>query len=341
MESSKHKFLKNSSADKKMSCKEQAEFLLLIGKLMKNGFSLNQSIKCLMYLDKDNKVFANIYHDLQDGIMLSTALKHLNLPAVVQNQLVISQMNGGIQQTVIQCGNILKSKAKQQTKLRELLMYPMFIMGFLTVMIIGMKVIILPQLQSSAGGANLDLVFQFAGIGLIFAVVGLIAGSIYLRRLSEYDRAKILVKLPIINQSYLHFYQFTILQGWGLQFSKGMDLHQICLSNQIFSEGSIQNVLAKKILDCMKNGDSLEKVIDKELLLPNELNMIFCCGGGIGEMASDILLISELKYESTQTSIKKLLNLVQPVLFGIIAIFILVAYLMILLPVYGMMKGMN
>ena len=73
----------------------------------------------------------------------------------------------------------------------------------------------------------------------------------------------------------------------------------------------------------------------------NELKLIFYLGAGGEEMATDILLIAELKYQQTQASIKKLLRLVQPILFGVIAVFILIAYLMILLPVYGMMKGLN
>lgn len=85
----------------------------------------------------------------------------------------------------------------------------------------------------------------------------------------------------------------------------------------------------------------LSSFFEAEKLLPNELNLIFTLGGGESVIAKDLLLLSELKYEATQAGIKKLLNLVQPILFGLIAIFILIAYLMILMPVYGMMKGMN
>ena len=341
LELSMRRSLKNSSAGKKIGAKFQADYLLLIAKMMKNGFSLNQTVRCLTYLDKRDHIFESIYEDLQKGRMISQALRHLKLPQIVQNQLMIAQINGGLQQTLEQCGNILKSKAKQHAKLRELLAYPIFILGFLVLMMVGMKVYILPQLGTTESGGQLDLFTKIGG--LILVVTSIIAGifMVKVKHQNEYQRAQTLIKLPLLSESYLNFYQYSILQSWGMQFSKGMDLQKICQNNQEFPQGSIQNVLATNLLNSLVKGISFQDVIEQEKLLPNELKLIFYLGAGGEEMATDILLIAELKYQQTQASIKKLLRLVQPLLFGVIAVFILIAYLMILLPVYGMMKGLN
>lgn len=335
------KLTMNTLLAKKITSRFQADYLLLIAKLMKNGFSLNQAMRCLKFLDQDNQIYQKIYADLEEGYMLSTSMKHLQLPLVVQNQLVISQMNGGLQQTVEQCGQILKQKAQQQAKLKEILAYPAFIIGFLTVMVIGMKLYILPQIQTNTSSTSLDFFVQGLTISAIVLIILGVSFVWYLQKQNEYQRAKILIKVPLLRTSYLNFYQFTILQGLGMQFSQGLDLQKICLNNQNFVDGSIQNVIASKLLGCLKSGESLQKVIQEEPLLPNELNLIFNIGNGGAEVGSDLLLLSELKYQATQTAIKKLINLVQPILFGVIALFILIAYLMILLPVYSMMKGMN
>ncbi|MCH4008740.1 type II secretion system F family protein [Companilactobacillus sp.] len=341
MESFLKKYLKSFRPDKVTACQFQADYLLLIGKLLKNGFSLNQAMRCLMILNQDEPIFKTIYQDLEAGFMLSTALRHLRLPPVVQNQLVISQVNGGLQQTVLQCGGVLKTKAAQQAKLKELLAYPIFIVSFLVLIVIGIKLYLLPQLDNTGQLENLDHYLAIGFVLISLLMMSLIGFIFYLKRQSEYQRAQILIKLPLVNKSYLNFYQFSILQGWGMQFSNGFDLRKMCLNNQNFSEGSIQNVLSKKILDSLTSGRSLQKQIEKEPLLPNELNLIFSIGSGVNDSASDLLLMSELKYQATQASLKKLLNLVQPILFGVIALIILSAYLMILLPIYGMMKGMN
>lgn len=341
MESFLKKYLKSFKPDKTTTCQFQADYLLLIGKLLKNGFSLNQAMRCLMFLNQNEPIFQNIYQDLEAGFMLSTALRHLHLPPVVQNQLVISQVNGGLQQTVFQCGEVLKTKAAQQAKLKELLAYPIFIVSFLVLIVVGIKLYLLPQLDNTGELENLDRYLAVAFLVVFFAIVSLIGFVFHLRRQTEYKRAQILIKLPLVNKSYLNFYQFSILQGWGMQFSNGFDLRKMCLNNRNFSDGSIQNVLSKKILDSLTNGQSLQTQIEKEPLLPNELNLIFSIGSAVNDSANDLLLMSELKYQATQESLKKLLNLVQPILFGVIALIILSAYLMILLPIYGMMKGMN
>ncbi|MFD1472949.1 type II secretion system F family protein [Companilactobacillus mishanensis] len=126
-----------------------------------------------------------------------------------------------------------------------------------------------------------------------------------------------------------------------MQLSNGLSLRTICLQNQKFKSGSIQNVLATMILQDLNKGKSIREYIKQEKLLPVELDMIISLGGGMSELSQDLLLMSQLKFEETQQLLKKLLRMVQPILFGVIAIVILVTYLMILLPVYGMMKGMN
>ncbi|WP_125769258.1 hypothetical protein [Companilactobacillus furfuricola] len=77
------KFTMNTLLAKKISSSFQADYLLLISKLMKNGFSLNQAMRCLKFLDQDNQIYQKIYADLEEGYMLSTSMKHLQLPLVV------------------------------------------------------------------------------------------------------------------------------------------------------------------------------------------------------------------------------------------------------------------
>ncbi len=82
-------------------------------------------------------------------------------------------------------------------------------------------------------------------------------------------------------------------------------------------------------------------MIQEEPLLPNQLQIIVQAGESGPQLAQDLLLISELKFEETKQELKKLLNLIQPILFGIIAIVIVVTYLIVLMPIYGMMRGLS
>lgn len=324
----------------KISVKQQADCLMTISKLLKNGFSLNQAIRCLQYVHDSDPIYQQIYQDLSSGYTLSASLCCLELPSVVQNQLFIAQVSGDLQVTIERCGILLMEKAKQINKLVELLTYPMFIFSFLILMMLGMKLYILPELQTGSN-SPLDMLLGSGMLLLVCLIMVSVGFYVWLKRRDEYQRAQILVHLPIVGTTYLCFYQFTILQGWSMQFSSGLDLQKICLNNQNFVDGSIQNIIAKKILYCLKNGNQLQRMIDKEPLLPNELNILLFLGGASKEVAQDLKVLSELKFVDTQKSIKKLLKVIQPILFFIIAIFILIAYLMILLPVYGMMKGMS
>lgn len=335
------KRIKTLFTDKKLKSHQQAEYLLTISKLLKNGFSLSQAINCLRLLESDSHIFERINSDLEKGKLISQALVHLQLPTVIFNQLVIAQEHGKIVLALEQTGILLKGQAKQKNKLKELLAYPCFILMFLIIMIVGMKIYIVPQLSISGSGQSIDLFLKLLLIIFFLIVVGVVGIIFLVNKKLEYQRSLFLVKLPIIGKVYLAFYQYLILQGLGMQLASGMNLFDICESNNRFQKYSIQAYLSKKIYDGVINGESLIDLIDSESLLPDQLKVILQAGESGPRLAQDLLLMSELKFEETQQGLKKILNLVQPLLFGIIAIVIVVTYLIVLLPIYGMMKGMS
>lgn len=333
--------IKNLFTDKKISSSQQAEFLLIISKLLGNGFSLSQSINCLRLLENENDVFEKVHNALQNGEMISQALRYLQLPSVVFNQIVIAQDHGQIYQTLKQTGTLLKSQAQQKNKLKELLIYPCFILMFLLTMLIGMKIYIVPQLEIANGGKSIDLFLEIILLMMVFLAIGVLLLSVKLKQKDEYHRSLLLVKLPFVGKIYLHFFQFIILQGLGMQMASGMNLFTICESSNRFQKGSIQHYLGNKFINDLQQGKSLSQMIQDEPLLPNQLQVILQAGESGPQLAQDLLLISELKFEETKQELKKILNLIQPILFGIIAIVIVVTYLIVLMPIYGMMKGMS
>ncbi|CAJ1194141.1 hypothetical protein CCLMGIMDO_CCLMGIMDO_01564 [Companilactobacillus crustorum] len=335
------KHTKSLHKDKKLKSAQQAEYLLLISKLLRNGFSLSQSIKCLRLLNTQTSVFDKIHHDLKIGKMISQALSHLDLPAVIFNQLAIAQEHGKMALALQQTGLLLQSQAKQKNKLKELLIYPCFILTFLVTMLVGMKVYIVPQLELSSGKNNIDIFLELILLILILMGCGGIFLIIKIKQKDEYQRALFLVKLPLVGQIYLSFYQFLILQGVGMQMASGMNLYDICESNKRFQKDSIHAHLATKFINGLVNGKNILELIDEDFLLPNQLKVILQAGESGAQLAQDLLLMAELKFEETQRNLKKILNLVQPILFGVIAIVIVVTYLIVLLPIYGMMKGMS
>src|SRR5699024_4045572 len=178
-------FIKNLLTDKKINSKQQAQFLLTISKLLGNGFSLSQSINCLRLLENKHDVFEKIHQDLQNGAMISQALRHLQLPDVIFNQIVIAQNDGKIDQTLMQTGILLQSQAQQKNKLKELLVYPSFILMFLLTMLVGMKIYIVPQLAIAGSGKSIDLFLGAILISLFLLASGVMLLIINLHRKDE------------------------------------------------------------------------------------------------------------------------------------------------------------
>jgi competence protein ComGB len=87
-------------------------------------------------------------------------------------------------------------------------------------------------------------------------------------------------------------------------------------------------------------GENFETAIQLTGALRKELSAYAKHGSDTGHLAKELLLFSENLHEMIEEEIGKWLALLQPLLFVILSVCILAAYLALLLPVYGMFDNL-
>lgn len=84
----------------------------------------------------------------------------------------------------------------------------------------------------------------------------------------------------------------------------------------------------------LKQGKQIENFINKYSFIPSELTIFINKGQTDQQISKDLLIYSQTMYQRLLRKIDKLINMIQPILFLIIALIILAVYLSILLPMY-------
>ena len=100
---------------------------------------------------------------------------------------------------------------------------------------------------------------------------------------------------------------------------------------------AVLSEIAKNVKQQVVFGESFHTATQMTEGLTNQLAMFAKHGADSGHLPKELLIYSEHLDETIDDRLTKALAMLQPVLFGIIAICILAAYLALLLPVYGMM----
>ncbi|MGR3741431.1 type II secretion system F family protein [Companilactobacillus sp. DQM5] len=325
--------------DKKIKKNEQADILFTLGKLLNNGFSIASSIKCLkIKYNKYIKIFKKIECELQNGEKLTNSFKLLGLSEIIVSQLCIAEENGLLKSIVRQTGELLNIQNKQLKKIKLLMLYPIFIFCFLLVILVFIKLFFKFDYEPSFFSNCLNILdLVMAGV-----ICGLVIISIYklikIKKSSSFEAINQKIKLPIVGKIYKLYCEYNLLFGIGSIIKNGLKVSDICKLS--FSNNSLYENLRIKLNKELRKGVSLSDFIKDNRFIPNELDILLSYGANHVDLGNEILVLAQLKYDETMDELKKVTVKLQPLVFGIIAVLILITYLKILIPVYGMMEGM-
>ena len=338
---------KNSKRVKRWQLKEQSDFFSLLADLLQVGFSLKQALKNVMILvPKQKQQIKLILNSLEKGQRLSQAL----CPYISQAtyyQLLIAESHGELDESITQLGQLLQRRVAQKAKLESLLVYPALLLFLLLVVIMAVQIWLKPAVAQVGSVSN--PVGHIDWVSIIYWVLALVGIGIicYLAKLVWWwQKQSTLTKhhwysqLPLIGKLYRQYSYYYLAFNLGLLLKSGLDFKQICHFLKGFDTSSLLYQLGKQLQAWLENGDELGDFIALYPFIPPELALFFNKGQTQTELSKEILLYSEVAYQKLLRQIDNLINLIQPLLFLVIATIIIGTYLAILLPLYRNMGGL-
>lgn len=317
----------------------QADILFTLGKLLENGFSLADSLFCLkLKYQSFQDVFSRFERRLDNGEGLAKSFTAFRLSNLMISQLEIAEKNGLMRQTIKQIGELLKMQVKQLKKLQLLMLYPAFVFVFLLIIMALIKVFFRFDYELTQATVYLEI-FDWALIGALIIIILL---SVYklvkFKKLDDYQAVQQRMNLPLVGSVFQKYYEYNLLFAIGLMIKSGLRISDIVKLD--LTGNLVYQILRDKLVAMLQKGQSLSQFIKQSNLIANELDVLVAAGLSHDQLGDEILILSQLKYDETLEKMQKIIVKIQPLVFIIIAILIINTYLKILLPVYGMMKGM-
>lgn len=120
----------------------------------------------------------------------------------------------------------------------------------------------------------------------------------------------------------------------------GLDLKQICSFLNEFDKQSLLYQLGQQLKELLNAGSMPDELVKKYPFIPPELKLFLNKGETLENISNELAVYSEVSYRKLLKLIDKLIELVQPILFIVIAIIIVGTYLTILLPIYKTLGGL-
>ncbi|EJG77092.1 bacterial type II secretion system F domain protein [Streptococcus pneumoniae SPAR48] len=323
----------------KLATAKQKNIITLFNNLFSSGFHLVETIS---FLDRsallDKQCVTQMRVGLSQGKSFSEMMESLGCSSAIVTQLSLAEVHGNLHLSLGKIEEYLDNLAKVKKKLIEVATYPLILLGFLLLIMLGLRNYLLPQLDSSNIATQIigNLPQIFLGMVGLVSVLALLALTFY-KRSSKMSVFSILARLPFIGifvQTYLTAYY---AREWGNMISQGMELTQIFQmmqeqGSQLFKE------VGQDLAQTLKNGREFSQTIGTYPFFRKELSLIIEYGEVKSKLGSELEIYAEKTWEAFFTRVNRTMNLVQPLVFIFVALIIVLLYAAMLMPMYQNME---
>nr|WP_035053929.1 competence type IV pilus assembly protein ComGB [Carnobacterium pleistocenium] len=349
MVTSVKRILLNSKSLKKKSLSVQASFLIKLSGLMTEGFSLKDALLFLkMILPKEAHWIKAILEELENGERFDHSVKKQGFSERVSSQIYLSFIHGNLTEALAASGNYLEEKVKQQSQLIKLLQYPLFLLLFMIGILMAIRYTILPdfeQMNATKGSVVNSIAIGFVyyfpamlGVGSVVAFLLILVTRYQLGKLTAIQRTAFFMKIPVISNLLRLYYTNLFSYEWSQLLKSGHQMNKIIELMQSKETTQLMQEVACKMEKELRTGQNFKESMNSFVFFTNELGFIIMHGEATGRLGTELAVYAKDCQLRLTLQIQKIFSWIQPIIFLVIAFFIMCVYLALLLPTFTMME---
>lgn len=337
---------------KLLKTKEQPPFLNKLAALLEEGYSLTDSFNMLVphHFDQKDEIERKVHHYLSEGMSLSELLNFLGVNDQYLMSIYVAEQNGTTVKALKMIVQKMNSTMNKKEQIIKLVSYPMFLFLFLIGLFVVFRTYFLPNMSAMMYTRDEEQSFQLLLSKILLHLPDILIGMLiifilvcavifhYLRKKETGEQLLLYYKIPLIGRvlqiqltKLVAFEIGSLLEG---AFTIQSTLH--ILANQPHQKLVAYN--AKLLHQEIAQGESLSAAVLINPYLHKEFYSYVAHGEKSGKLGKELLLLSEFMSDKMNNRVEKYLKIMQPLLFSIIAICILGAYISIMLPMYEMIE---
>ncbi len=338
---------------KRLSIQDKAVILTRLGNLYNNGYPLARALEFLALTEGglQKRLLENVVRDLKAGERLPDSFHHIGLPPDICGALYFSEKHGDLGSVLTAAGLSLTQRNAHIKKLIKIFRYPLFLLVVMLLMFIVFYVFLFPSFLHFFTSANMEPpVFTqnaMTAIRLVpfFLAAGLVAGTLLLLRLNLFRKkanpasvAAKTARIPVIGRFVSSSLTYYFALHFGSLLNSGLSYLEVLT---VFADQHYFAFFRQEALHMqseLKQGKEFHEVIRQRAGYEKALPALIVHGQANGTLGDDLIYYSEQLLSDLEDRLEKLFSLIQPLLFGLIALFIILLFTSVMLPMLQFIK---
>ncbi|MFD1018731.1 competence type IV pilus assembly protein ComGB [Thalassobacillus hwangdonensis] len=335
---------------RRLSIHIQKHFLYRLSHLLSKGYPLLEALEVIAWEHDFKNTAAIISEGLKSGKTIDLAFQDAHFSINIVAYLYFARMNSDLETILLECHHMLELESDYMTKLSKVLRYPLILTVFLTIMVVVVDRTIFPaflEMFQTTIGSNasvgiavfiVDILVTVCTVFPVFLVSLWVLWKVYHPRLSTEKKIHLYEKMPLIRsiQSIKVTYTFSV--HFQSIFNTGASLKECVQLLRENDKYPILSYYASLILSDLENGYTMAQSINKCALLKDELTTIFHRNADAKTLTRDLSVYANLLLDTVKSKLDRTIEIIQPLFFLFVAIFILLLYGSIMMPMYQWME---
>jgi len=312
--------------------------------------------------NSDNKLLSRkltqVGDDLQAGVSISGALsRHPDMFSDFYiNMVKVGEETGKLNQVFLHLASYLDRQYALNSKTRNALIYPLFVVFTFFVVMGLMFIVVIPKLSEiilDSGQAVPVYTKIVIGVSNFFVSYGfivlifLVLLGVWLWRLSSTDKGKVYLdqmklSIPVVGDLYKKLYLSRIADNLDTMLTSGVPIvKSIDISSDVVGNHVYRDIL-KDAADGVKSGLALSASFERHLgYMPSLMVQMVKVGEETGSLGNILKNLTEFYKREVDDAVDTLVGLIEPVMIVVLGLGVGLLLVSVLVPIYNLAGGIS
>ncbi len=298
------------------------------------------------------EVIRELSTDIEAGFSLSQALgRHPGIfSEFYVNMVKSAEVTGRLAEVLDFLADYLEKQSALVGKMRNALIYPIFVIGLFVIVVIVMVTMVLPQIAPVFEEAAIELPIytkiligsgKFIGHWWWAIFIGFIALVFAIINYFQTEEGKVLfdelsLRLPMFGVLFQKLYiarfaeSARVLIRGGLTIPQAIEISSHTVGNYVYRDvlhNAAQNV---------RKGQLLSQTLRSAAFFPPLVSQLIAVGESTGRLDELLAKVSSFYQRQVEDTVSNLVELIQPALLVVIGIMVAALFASILVPLYSL-----
>ena len=304
---------------------------------------------------KLRRILNEVAEDLQAGETISNSLeKH---PDVFSNFYVAmvraGEESGKLDDTFNYLADYLDRMYSIQSKARNALIYPAFVIGIFILVMILMFTVVIPKIKPILEGAGQELpIYTKIVLGFstflvsywVFLLVGLVILGVLFWKYTQTDEGKasfdrFKLEVPYLGDLFQKLFLARMADNLhtmlvsGIPMVRGLEITRDVVNSKVYTE------ILNDAIEEVRGGSTLSAALSQYEEMPGIMVQMIKVGEETGELPSLLDTLAKFYEREVENAVDTLVGMIEPLMIVVLGVGVGVLLASVLMPIYNLASG--